>query len=52
MPEKTETLSGELLRFRYRNDEGGFSVAVVRTADGDEITVCGPMPGAEAGRKV
>ena len=52
MPENTETLSGELLRFRYRNDEGGFSVAVVRTAGGDEITVCGPMPGAEAGRKV
>ena len=52
MPENPEKLSGEVLRFRYRDDEKGFSVAVVKTCDGDEITVCGPMPGAEPGRKV
>ncbi|MBR2374292.1 MAG: ATP-dependent RecD-like DNA helicase, partial [Lentisphaeria bacterium] len=51
MPDSPTILKGELLRFRYRDDSGNFSVAVIRTASGEEV-VCGPMPGAEPGRQV
>ena len=52
MSDEITTLSGEVLRFRFRDDKGEFAVAVIRTSDGDDTVVCGPMPGAEPGRKV
>ena len=53
MPEETVTLKGEVLRFRFRGDSGDFAVALVRCeASGEEIVVCGALPGAEPGRKV
>ena len=52
MAEETVKLTGEILRFRFRDEAGTFAVAVIRTASGSEEVVCGPMPGAEAGRQV
>ena len=52
MAEETVKLTGEILRFRFRDEAGSFAVAVIRTASGSEEVVCGPMPGAEAGRQV
>ena len=52
MPEQPVTLKGEVLRFRFREESGEFAVAVIRSNDGTEEVVCGPMPGAEAGKIV
>ena len=52
MAEERTLLTGEILRFRFRDEAGSFAVAVIRTAAGSEEVVCGPMPGAEAGRQV
>ena len=53
MADGTVVLTGEILRFRYRDDSGNFAVALVRTEGGsEEIVVCGALPGAEPGRKV
>ena len=52
MSEDITILKGEILRFRFKGDNGEFAVAVVRCPDGTEEVVCGPMPGAEAGRQV
>lgn len=52
MPEVPDTLKGEILRFRFREESGEFAVAVIRLPDGNEEVVCGPMPGAEAGKTV
>ena len=52
MPEVPNTLKGEILRFRFREESGEFAVAVIRLPDGNEEVVCGPMPGAEAGKTV
>lgn len=48
----TEILKGELLRFRFKGENGDFAVAVVLTEDHAEEVVCGPLPGAEPGRQV
>lgn len=52
MAEEPTILKGEILRFRFKGDNGDFAVAVIRCADGTEEVVCGPMPGAEVGRQL
>lgn len=52
MADEPTILKGEVLRFRFRGTSGDFAVAVVRTDDGSEEVVCGPMAGAEPGHRV
>ncbi|MCQ2377885.1 MAG: ATP-dependent RecD-like DNA helicase [Victivallaceae bacterium] len=36
-----EEIRGEILGIRFENPETGFKILVVRTADGEKVTVCG-----------
>ena len=51
MEDKNETINGYIERITFRNEENGYTVAVLQTG-GDEITCVGIMPGIAPGESI